>query len=91
MPDKKKIDLGEALKQRNTEQKPPTEEVIEANNKEARVPPSRIGKRNISGYFSQEVYRQVKIIALDDDKKVQEVLGDALNALFERRGLPPIA
>ena len=58
---------------------------------EGKVSPSRVGKRNISGYFSQEVYRQVKMITLDENKKVQEVMGDAFNALFERKGLLPIA
>ena len=55
------------------------------------VPPSRRGKRHISGYFDSEVYRQVKIICAEDEKTVQEILGEALNALFVNRGKPPIA
>lgn len=55
------------------------------------VPPSRRGKRHISGYFEPEVYRQLKIICAEDEKTVQEVLGEALNALFINRGKPPIA
>ena len=58
---------------------------------ESDVPPSRRGKRHISGYFDAEVYRQVKIICAEDEKTVQEVLGEALNALFINRGKPPIA
>ena len=55
------------------------------------VPPSRRGKRHISGYFEPEVLRQVKIIAAEEDKNIQDVLGDALNALFVNKGKPPIA
>ena len=58
---------------------------------DAKSPPSRRGKRHISGYFDSEVYRQVKIICAEDEKTVQEILGEALNALFVNRGKPPIA
>ena len=60
----------------------------EVNNK---VPPSRRGKRHISGYFEPEVLRHVKIICAEEDKTVNQVLADALNALFENLGKPPIA
>lgn len=55
------------------------------------VPVSRRDKRHISGYFDAAVYRQVKIICAEDEKTLQDVLGDALNALFVNRGKPPIA
>ena len=57
----------------------------------AKVPPSRRGKRHISGYFHPEVLRQVKILCAEEDKTVNEVLADALNAHFVNRGKPPIA
>lgn len=56
-----------------------------------KVAPSRRVKNNISGYFSPEVHRQLRVIAAEEDKNLQEILGDALNALFELRGKPPIA
>jgi hypothetical protein len=64
---------------------------VEEKKNEEKVPPSRRGKRHISGYFDSEVYRQVKIICAEDEKTVQEILGEALNALFVNRGKPPIA
>lgn len=64
---------------------------VEETQNDEKVPPSRRGKRHISGYFDAEVYRQVKIICAEDEKTVQEVLGEALNALFINRGKPPIA
>ena len=62
--------------------------VKEVNDK---VPPSRRGKRHISGYFEPEVLRQVKIICAEEDKTVNQVLADALNAHFVNLGKPPIA
>lgn len=64
---------------------------VEEPQNDEKVPPSRRGKRHISGYFDAEVYRQVKIICAEDEKTVQQVLGEALNALFINRGKPPIA
>ena len=64
---------------------------VEETQNDEKVPPSRRGKRHISGYFDAEVYRQVKIICAEDEKTVQEILGEALNALFINRGKPPIA
>lgn len=56
-----------------------------------KLPPSRRGKRHISGYFEPEVLRQVKIIGAEQDKTINQVLADALNALFTQLGKPPIA
>ena len=77
-----------------TEVKPPIEpeQPVEDNGKpKSKVPPSREGKRHISGYFEPEVLRQVKIICAEEDKTVQEVLADSLNAHFVNLGKPPIA
>lgn len=68
-----------------------SEEPIENKKASDNVPPSRRGKRHISGYFKPEVLRQVKVIAAEEDKNIQDVLGDALNALFVNKGKPPIA
>ena len=35
--------------------------------------------------------RQLKQLALDRDTTVQELLAEALSALFEKHGLPPVA
>jgi len=64
---------------------------VENQNASEKVPPSRRGKRHISGYFAPEVLRQVKIIGAEEDKTVNAVLADALNALFLKKGKPPIA
>jgi hypothetical protein len=55
------------------------------------VAPSRAGKKPITGFFEPEVSRQIKKVALDRDKTMQELLQEALNDLFRKYDLPPIA
>ena len=55
------------------------------------VPPSRQGKKMISGHFDKDVHRQLKMLALEKDTSIQGLLSEALNALFERNNKPPIA
>jgi hypothetical protein len=50
------------------------------------LPPSRRGKKIVSGYFDPAVSRQLKQLALDHDKTVQSLLAEALNDLFEKYG-----
>lgn len=57
----------------------------------AMVPPSRQGKKIISGHFDKDVHRQLKLLALEKETSIQDLLSQALNALFERNDKPPIA
>ena len=94
MPDKEKVNLAEVLKQNSTEhQEPntPKEAPAAPEPVNEKIAPSRRGKKNISGYFAPEVHRQLRIIAAEEDKNLQEVLSDALNVFFESKGRPPIA
>ena len=53
--------------------------------------PSRKGVKHIGGYFSPEVSKQLRQIALDEDSSVQILLGEALDMLFQNRAKPTIA
>ncbi|WP_341532335.1 ribbon-helix-helix domain-containing protein (plasmid) [Nostoc sp. UHCC 0302] len=55
------------------------------------VPPSRQGKKAITGFFDPAVSRQLKQLALEQDSTVQALLAEALNELFEKYGKKPIA
>ena len=55
------------------------------------LPPSRQGKRCLTGWFNPETHQQVRMIAAKEDKTYEQVLGDGLNLLFEKHGMPPIA
>ncbi|WP_168163549.1 ribbon-helix-helix domain-containing protein [Calothrix sp. 336/3] len=41
------------------------------------VPPSRVGKKAITGFFDPAVSRQLKIIGWEKDKSVQAMLAEA--------------
>lgn len=92
----KKVNLAEVIKDNEAQQQVAdttitTEAPSSTTISGEKVAPSRRGKKNISGYFPPEVHRQLRVIAAEEDKNLQQILGDALNALFERRGKPPIA
>ena len=53
--------------------------------------PSRKGVKHVGGYFSPEVSKQLRQIALDEDSSVQVLLGEALDMLFQNRKKPTIA
>lgn len=86
-------DLLNEYGQETETQKTPTsaETLVAPKAVNDKVPPSRHGKRHISGYFEPEVLRQVKIICAEQDKTINQVLADALNAHFVNLGKPPIA
>lgn len=55
------------------------------------VRPGRVGKANVTGYFDPEVKRQLRIIAAEGNTTIQELLVEALNDLFAKRGKSEIA
>lgn len=91
MSQNKKVNLAKVFKENEEHQDMSTTNSTESIPINENVVPSRRGKKNISGYFAPEVHRQLRVIAAEEDKNLQEVLGDALNIFFERKGKPPIA
>jgi hypothetical protein len=55
------------------------------------VAPSRVGRVQIAGFFSKETSKQLRQLALDTDGTVQSLLTEALNDLFAKHSVPPIA
>ena len=53
--------------------------------------PSRRGKKALIGYFDPSVSKQLKLLALEEDRTVQQLIGEALDLLFQKRGKPLIA
>ena len=93
-PDRKKF--AAALKPAaNTPQ--PTEETPGADAAVAESPtrkhtrPSRTGTKFVGGYFDPVVHKQVRMIAAQEDKTVQELVAEALDLLFQSRQKPTIA
>lgn len=55
------------------------------------VTPSRIGKRQISGYFTPDATKQLHLIAIERDTTIQALLEEALNDLCRKYGKSAIA
>ncbi len=55
------------------------------------LPPSRRGKKALTGYFDPEVLKQLKLLAASEDKTMQELMGEGINELFKKYGRPHIA
>lgn len=53
--------------------------------------PSRVGKRSVSGHFTPEVARQLRILAAETDRTSQDLLEEALNDLFRKYAKSAIA
>lgn len=53
--------------------------------------PSRQGKSNVTGYFPAEVKKQLRMLAAEEDKTIQQLLGESLNMLFARYNKAEIA
>lgn len=50
----------------------------------AGVRPSRQGKKVISGHFSPELSRGLNMLAVEQDKTVQALLGEAIDLLMRQ-------
>ena len=89
----KKQKLSDAINQKKEKEKANgnTNENGSVSKQSENLAPSRRGKKQIGGHFDPEVSRQLKIVAAREDKTIEQVLGDAINEFFERRGIPPIA
>lgn len=86
---KNKVNLAEAFKVNETELQPKPEiSVVESQPVEKATKPK---KRHIGGYFSEDVYRQLKIVGAEKGLTTQDILTEALNAFFRMHDKPPIA
>ena len=50
---------------------------------------AREGKKAIVGYFSEDMSRQFRILAVEEDTTVQALIGEALDMLLRARGKHP--
>jgi hypothetical protein len=87
----RKTSLSEALRQVSGRQEPQKPEEPPVAAPRMSVVPSRRGKKTIAGFFDPAASRQLRQIALEEGSNVQELLREALNDLFEKRGKAKIA
>ena len=89
----KRPTLSAAMKWANrTEPEPPASPPADDEARAVRgMPPSRQGKKAVTGHFDPAVSRLLRTIALEEDTSVQELLREAINDLLAKRGRPPVA
>jgi hypothetical protein len=54
------------------------------------MPPSRQGKKQVIAFLRPNQIKAVYDKAAAEDKTNQEIIGEALNAVFEEHGMPPL-
>ena len=83
-------DLKTLLEQNGQMETPSeTEPKVEPKRKTP-VAASRKGKVVMQGHFSKQVHNQMKMLCIETDKSIQELLEEAVNALFTLHNKPPI-
>lgn len=60
--------------------------VEEASPKVVNKPKSRVGTVLIGGHFPKPVLKQLRFLAVEEDKSNQELLSEALDLLFIKKG-----
>lgn len=90
MPNKAKTSLSDAL-QGVSPVVPQTRQ--RGGGAPARKPKNKRGEgtRMISGHFATETHKQLRILAAVEERTIQGLLEEALNDLFQKHNLPPIA
>lgn len=71
--------------------KPTAEPAAKAKEQPAFHRASREGKQLIAGHFPKSVAKQLKLLSVEEDTSVQELLGEALDLLFVKKGRARIA
>ena len=90
----KKQDLSKVFIETEKQIKPQettTEVQPTSESTENKIRPSRKDKRHIGGYFTTDVYKQLKIIGVEKDMTMQDMMAEAFNAFFKINDKPPIA
>ena len=93
----KKGSLTAALHQFDNRQQAPAPEPVETRPAEPEpvawkaVPPSRRGKKALTGYFDPSALKQLRVLAASEDMTMQALMTEAINDLFKKYGKPHIA
>lgn len=69
----------------------PTLVPVSVATEQSAQPPSRQGKKVISGYFDPAASRQLRMLAVEQDTTVQALLEEALNDLFKKHDRAAVA
>lgn len=87
----KRKSLQAAIKNAANDNTTTREVVSDPSHTESKQPPSRQGKKMIGGHFDPVVAKQLKRIAVEHDKTIQELVAEGINHVFEKYGEKPLA
>jgi hypothetical protein len=89
----KKPDLAASLAQAggSTRRKPEASDSAVPREPQASQQPSRAGTSPITVHFPKQVRNQLKIMAVEQDTTMHNLVAEALNDLFAKYGKPEIA
>lgn len=88
----KKANLKEVFKVDENELQPkPQLQVVEPQPQPQPTAKKAAKKKHIGGYFSNDVYTQLKILGAETGMTTQDMLAEGLNAVFRMHDKPPIA
>lgn len=74
-----------ALPQPDPVQKATALKAVPAARPQLKGPPSRANKVQIQGYFPEETRRRLKVLAAREGRSLEDLLGEAINDLLEKR------
>lgn len=60
-----------------------------AKERKSTTTPGRIGKKAVVGHFSEAMSHALMVQAVDERTSIQALIGEALDDLRKKRGLPP--
>lgn len=89
-----KPSLSDALRDAAAARQKPASEIKTAQENAPRArdkPPARRGRKVVSGHFDPAVSKQLRLLAVERDTNLQELLGEAINDLFTKYQKSPIA
>ena len=84
----KRVNMREAL-ERTARPEPRSDTPVEPDEPSRQT--GRASKRNVTGYFPPEVAKQLRVLAAEQDRTIQDCLAEALNDWFAKNGKPEIA
>ena len=95
---KRTADLRQAMLQGSRTQAPGSSAIVTAESPlQSSIPrnrhyrPGRESKTNVTAYFPSIVKKQLRMLAAEEETTIQNLLAEALNDLFAKRGKPEIA
>ena len=83
--------LSQGLNQISQRPQPEVRETATASPRKGKSVPSRDGRVLVGGFFAPEVQTALKVTAAQERTTLQELLTEAINTVFAKRGLPEIA